>query len=281
MSPDTFRKFDLSGRTALVTGGATGIGYFISRALAKSGAKVMVAARREAVLKEGMERLLCDCPNAEFLYETVDLADRKSVHALASSATQRMGGVDIFVGNAGQDCLQLIGDIEDDTIDYMLQMNVAANISLVRRFLPHMRKQRWGRVLFSSSVTSIAASAHEGLGVYTAAKGGLNAFTRTAAVETGHDRITFNSIVIGFFLTDIVREAAAHLDQHQGKGAGKALLTSLSSMSALGRPCECEEIEGLVQLLASDAGSAMTGTNTVIDGGMSVMLRPRQPPDSN
>lgn len=109
--------------------------------------------------------------------------------------------------------------------------------------------------------------------MYTAVKGALNAFTRTIAVECGHDNITANAMIIGFFVTDLVRHAQELLRERGGDAAARTFMEDFVGMSAVGRAGNPEELEGLIQLLASDAGSFITGTNTVIDGGMAVMLR--------
>lgn len=270
----SFGKFDLTGRTALVTGAASGIGYHMARALAEAGARVLICARRAGLLEEAAARLAADCPGAEIAWHPVDLADRESIASLEAHARERFGGIDIFIANAAQNHADRIEDISDETVDYMLQMNVAANIQLFRAFLPRMREKRWGRVIFISSVTTLASTAQDGTCVYVAAKGALNALARNAAAETGHDGITVNCLVLGMFLTEMVSNAAEMHDQSGGPGAGQKFIDSLSSMTAIGRPCRCEEIEGVIQLLASDAGAIITGTNIPIDGGMSIMLRP-------
>ncbi|SCW53598.1 gluconate 5-dehydrogenase [Sphingobium faniae] len=274
---EAFKKFDLTGKTALVTGGATGLGYHMARALAISGARVVICARREDVLKSAVDTLSKDVAGGDILYRTVDLGDRQSIARLSEYCMGELGGIDIFIGNAGQDMLQPIEAITDDAIDQMVQVNLSANVELVRGFVPHMRQKRWGRILFSSSATTVCASPHEGASMYTAVKGALNSYTRTAATELGHDGITVNSLILGMFLTDIMRGVFDQVEQAQGPGAGAAALKSFSSMIALGRCGEVEEIEGLIQLLASDAGSYITGSNLAIDGGLSIMLRPNQP----
>ena len=274
---NAFKHFDLTGRTALVTGGATGLGCHMTRALARSGAKVMICSRRENVLEAAADEFSKEGLSGEVLFHTVDLASRDSIKTLISHTLSTLGGVDIFIGNAAINCLEHLENITDESIDAMCQVNISANIEMVRAFLPHMRKQKWGRVLFSSSAVTVCASPFEGSGMYTAVKAALSAFTRTAAVETGHDGITVNSLVLGMYLTDMVRDIFVQIERAQGEGAGQAARDTFACMTALGRLGECEEIEGLVQLLASDAGRYITGANLVIDGGMSIMLRPHMP----
>jgi NAD(P)-dependent dehydrogenase (short-subunit alcohol dehydrogenase family) len=269
-----FSRFDLTGRLALVTGGATGLGFHMARALARAGAHVLIAARREAVLREATERLNADpLIDGRASWFPVDLARRDSIRALADHASALKDGVDIFVGNAGQDFNEHLVDIKDESIDRILQVNVSANIELARAFVPGMRARRWGRFLFSSLVSTIVTSPHEGIIMYTATKGALNALTRTLAAECGHDNITANALVLGFFVTDMVRHAEQLLRETQGEDAARAFMNDFVGMTALGRAGDPAELEGLVQLLASDAGSYITGTNLVVDGGMAIMLR--------
>jgi 3-hydroxybutyrate dehydrogenase len=270
---NAFTKFDLSGRTALVTGGGTGLGYFMSRGLARSGARVIIAARRAEVLKLAADRLT-DESGHEVLWYTVDLADQSSREALIAHAETVLGGVDILVANAAHALMAPVEQIDQTSLDAMMEVNISANLHLLRAFLPGMRAKKWGRVLFSSSATSVQASPHEGIGMYTAVKGALNAFTRTAAAESGHDGVTVNSLILGLYLTELAEELAESLDAQHGAGAGKAYLDSYSCMTALGRLGRCDEVEGVVQLLASDAGGYITGTNLAIDGGLTAMIRP-------
>jgi NAD(P)-dependent dehydrogenase (short-subunit alcohol dehydrogenase family) len=270
-----FAKFDLAGKTALVTGGATGLGYHMTKALADAGATVLIAARREAVLCESAERLNSDAGIGRRVHwRRVDLGDRASVAELASHALERFGGIDIYVGNAALDFHMHVEDIKDDAMDLMLQANIASNVALVRAFLPGMRARKWGRVIFSSSATTGAASPFEGASLYTAVKGALNAFTRTLATEVGHDNITANALILGFFVTDMVTHAQDHIRAAEGDAAAHKFLEDFVGMTALGRGGRPEELEGLIQLLASDAGSFITGSCLVVDGGLSIMLRP-------
>jgi NAD(P)-dependent dehydrogenase (short-subunit alcohol dehydrogenase family) len=250
-STDAFKKFDLTGRTAVVTGGSAGLGYFMARGLARSGATVVLAARRESVLKEAADHMAAEAPQGHVDYAAVDLGDRDSIHDFARTTIERF--------------------------DQVFQINVAANIALMRAYLPHMRQRKWGRIMFSSSATSLAGSAQEGMSVYTAAKAGLNGFVRTAAAETGHDNITVNTIVFGMYLTDMVKEHLKVVEAAAGIDAVRGFEVSFASMTAAGRLGDCQEVEGVAQLLASDAGSYITGSNLVIDGGMSAMLRPNEP----
>jgi NAD(P)-dependent dehydrogenase (short-subunit alcohol dehydrogenase family) len=269
-----FDTFDLTGKTAVVTGGATGLGYSMTRALAQSGANVLITSRRAAVLREAAERLNAE-PHTKgtVSYFPVDLADRQSVKRLSDHAIKAMNGVDIYVGNACLEHFEHIENITDEHNDEMLQANISSNVELVRAFTPHMREKKWGRILFSSSIMTITTSPHEGCAMYTAVKGALNAITRTFAAELGHDNITVNAIVLGVYLTDMVRECIEFIRGNDGDAAADKFKTDFYGTTALGRVGQVDEVEGLIKLLASNAGSYITGTNLVIDGGLSIMLR--------
>jgi len=271
----TFDKFRLEGRTALVTGGATGLGFHMTKALAEAGANVLIAARREDVLREAAARLNANLEgDGRVCWYPVDLGDRHSITQLAEHALSQFPSVDIFVGNAAQDFHEHVANISNQAIDRMMQVNISANIELTRAFLPGMRAKRWGRFLFSSSATTVVTSPYEGCAMYTAVKGALNAFTRTLATEVGHDNITANVLVLGFFVTDMVRHAQNQIRATAGEAAARQFMEDFVGMTALGRAGSPAELEGLVQFLASDAGSYVTGSSLVVDGGLSIMLRP-------
>ncbi|HTK62950.1 MAG TPA: SDR family oxidoreductase [Pseudonocardia sp.] len=262
--------FDLTGKTALITGGATGIGLAMTKALAGAGATVMMAARRDHVLKQAAADLGPDVAG-ELLWHTVDLMNPDSVEELAQHATKTMGSVDVFIGNAGAEAQQRIEDITDDAIEQQIRVNLTANMQLTRALLPGMRKRKWGRFIFCSSAASGHGSSRTMQAVYGAAKSGINGFTRYVAAEGGPDGITANSLVLGIFLTEM-------LEQHIQDAAGAVFLDELQAMTALGRPAKTDEIAGVVQLLASDAGSYVTGTSFAVDGGLTTMLFPHTIP---
>ena len=268
-----FEQFDLTGKNALVTGGATGLGLHMARALARAGANVLIAARRQDVLAESAARLMTDPLIRNVSWHCVDLFDRNSVVALAEHAIVKFGSVDIFVGNAAANMLEQIPDVKMESIDELFQLNFSANMRLVQAFLPGMRERKWGRFIFSSSIGSIGIVPRQGSAVYAATKAAINSFARTIAADMGHDGITANAIVLGVYVTEMLERGQKERAK-QGEEVARKFLNDLSAKSALGRLGDAAEIEGVVQLLASDAGSYITGTSFVVDGGMSIMMRP-------
>jgi gluconate 5-dehydrogenase len=270
MNYAAYTKFDLGGKTAFVTGGGTGLGYSISRALAQSGAKVMIAARREDVLRDAAQRLSTEAGSSPVSYIPMDLAVRESVYAAAQQAIEQLGGVDIFVANAAQEKMEVVDKISDAAVDRLHQINVASNISLVKTFLPHMRERKWGRVIMISSVGSIRAAGRVGMAVYSSNKAALNSFARVAAADVGHDGITFNSLILGMYKTEIMEESLKEMDPR----TRESTLRKFAENTALGRWGQCSDIEGAIQLLASNAGSYITGADIHVDGGLSIMMSP-------
>lgn len=271
-----YDKFDLTGRTAVVTGGCRGLGYYMARGLARSGATVMITARTEADLKQAAEALSAESDGREVFYHSTDLSLPADTAAMAGHALQRMGRVDILVGNAGQANFQPVDGLTDDSVDHTMNLNFRSNMSLLRAFLPGMRERKWGRAIFSSSLMAVNTG-DEGTSAYSASKGALDAFVRAAAMETGRDGITVNSLIIGMFYTDQIRRILTEVEAAGGAAAKEAfndILTSMIPMRRQGRP---EEIEGIVQLLASEAGSYINAANLVIDGGFTVALHPLTP----
>lgn len=272
-----FEKFDLHGRTAVVTGGATGIGFNMVQALARAGAKVLIGARRENVLLEAQATLQADPLIDEILIKPVDLGNRASIREFIDYANTEMGGVDILVCNAAQLMFEPLAEIADSTIDEMMQVNISANVELVRGFITGMRAKQWGRIIFCSSAMSRGSTAQDHAGMYTAVKGALNAYMRTVAAEAGHDNITANAIILGMYYTPLMQNNFDELDAVFGKGTGAAAKRQFASVTALGRLGDTAEVEGMVQLLASDAGKYITGAELPVDGGMSIMVRPHEP----
>jgi gluconate 5-dehydrogenase len=270
---DALARFDLRGKTAVVTGGSVGIGYNIARALAGSGADVLIAARRAEQLEQAAESLGV-AAGRPVRWQTVDLADPADVTGFVDRAGEALGGVDIFVGNAAQILFEPLESLTDDIMAHMLQVNVSANIALSRGFVPEMRRRGWGRLIFSSSATSLLGSSNEPVCMYSTVKGALNSFVRAAAAELGRSGITVNSVVLGMFHTAMVDEVMDNLDRTVGPGAGQGFVDGQAAATALGRLADCTEVEGVMQLLASDAGSYVTGSNLVLDGGLTIMMRP-------
>jgi NAD(P)-dependent dehydrogenase (short-subunit alcohol dehydrogenase family) len=245
--------FGLSGRAALVTGGSKGLGFAMAKALASQGAAVCLAGRDESQLRESCAVISRDTGSTA-AYVVADLSDRDESRRLASAAVAALGKVDILVNNAGTNDPQPIDEVSDDTWDRILELNLSSYMALSRAVIPGMKERRWGRVIHISSIMGLAS--HAGRSVYSATKAGLIGMAKAAALDVGPYGITVNCIAPGPFLTDLPRRVFT-----------PEKIEAVSQRTALLRWGETSELMGPVLLLASDAGSFITGSVLVVDGG--------------
>jgi NAD(P)-dependent dehydrogenase (short-subunit alcohol dehydrogenase family) len=184
-----------------------------------------------------------------------DLSRREDVVSLVDAVSSAFGHVDILVNNAGSNNPQVIDSIDDAQWDEIVQLNLSSCMALTRAFVPGMRAEGWGRVIHISSIVGLCGAPARS--VYAATKAGLIGMSRAQALELGESGVTVNCIAPGPFLTDL---PATKLTQEQRDVIG--------SRTALKRWGNSQELVGPALLLASEAGSYMTGTVVVVDGGI-------------
>lgn len=245
--------FDLSGRTALVTGGSRGLGLAMARGFARAGADVVLASRDQAALERALGEVLAGT-SVRGAAIAADMTRRDDVARLADEACRRMGRIDILVNNAGGNRPQAIDQITDEAWDEIVELNLNSCMALSRAIVPQMKERRWGRILHISSIMGLASK--EGRDSYSATKSALIGLARAMALDLGPFGITVNCLAPGPFLTDL-----------PGKLLSAAEKQVFADRTALGRWGDPEELVGPALLLASDAGSYITGTTLVVDGG--------------
>ncbi|OHB67361.1 MAG: 3-oxoacyl-ACP reductase [Planctomycetes bacterium RBG_13_63_9] len=250
--------FDLSGRAALITGGSRGLGKAMARIFAEAGADVLIASRHEDQLQSAASEI-ARATAVRVEYCVADMTRRDDVRRLADTAVERLGKVDILVGNAGFNVPQPIDQIEDDDWDRLLELNLTSCMALTRALVPGMKTRRWGRVIHVSSVLGLASAA--GRSAYSATKSALLGLARAAALDLGPFGVTVNCIAPGPFATEMPMSILT--DRQKEDFAGR---------TALGRWGRPEELAGPALLLASEAGSFITGAVLVVDGGTMVKL---------
>jgi len=247
------KLFDLTGRVALVTGGSKGLGKAMARGFADAGANVVISSRHENELKAAAAEIQkgLDVKVAHFV---ADMTRRDQVQGLAASALRAMGRVDILVNNAGSNKPQAIDQIRDEDWDNIVELNLTSCMLLTRALVPQMKERRWGRVIFISSIMGLASK--EQRNVYSATKSAVIGLARASSLDLGGYGITVNCIAPGPFLTDL---PGTLLSDEEKK--------VFAARTALGRWGDPRELAGPALLLASDAGSYITGTTLVVDGG--------------
>ena len=246
--------FDLTGRTALVTGGSKGIGKGVARAYAEAGADVLICARHETELQAAAREIAESLP-VRVEYAVVDMLDRARVDQLAHEALHRMGKVDILFNNAGTNRPQTLADTTDAVWDEILELNFTSCMRLARALVPGMIARRWGRIVYTSSVMAFASN--PGRGLYSGTKAALIGMARAQALELGPCGITVNCLAPGPVLTDL---PLSLLDAEQKQ--------RFADRTAVKRWGQVADMVGPVLLLSSDAGAYITGTTILADGGL-------------
>jgi NAD(P)-dependent dehydrogenase (short-subunit alcohol dehydrogenase family) len=244
--------FGLAGRKALVTGASRGLGEAMARGLAQAGADVAVLGRDRETLEAALTGILSGTDRSGFAI-AADLSSRADAERAAREALESLGSVDILVNNAGANVPQPIDQITDDAWDEVLAVHVSSAMALTRALVPGMIERAWGRVIYTSSILGFQGKSQRG--AYSAAKAALIGLVRSNAVDLGRHGVTANCIAPGPFITAAQRRMTP---EELERSAGR---------TALGRWAEPDEVVGPLLLLASDAGSYITGTTLVVDGG--------------
>lgn len=245
--------FDLSGRRALVTGGNSGIGEAMARALGLAGAQVLLMARRQPELDAAAARLQADCIAVVTL--AADLADTAGVRQAGIRAEEMLGGVDILVNAAGVNLRQPYLEVTPESWTTQLALHLSAPFFLTQALAPGMKARHWGRVINIASLQSWRAFPNSA--PYGAGKGGVVQLTRAIAQEWSPHGITCNAIGPGFFPTALT---AAVFDNAE-------LAQRNASQTCIGRNGELTDLYGATVFLASAASAYITGQTLMVDGG--------------
>ena len=239
--------FDLTGKTALVTGSTQGIGFAIAKTFAEYGAKVFVHGAAS------MEK----CEKASSLIEnSIPIKADLSQSGCAEELYKQTGDVDILVLNASVQIRGGLDCVTDEDFSMQFNTNVRSSMQLVQKYVPHMKKQHYGRIVMIGSVNQYKQNPQ--LMVYAETKSAQMNFVQTMARELADFGITVNNIAPGVILTPR-NEAALSDDEYRAK--------ILSSIPA-GYAGRAEDIAPAALLLCADEGRYITGTDIVIDGGM-------------
>lgn len=253
MNSNISKLFDMSGRVALVTGGSKGLGKAMARGLAQAGADVFISSRNENELKAALEEIL-DGTGRRGGYLVADMTKREDVKKLGRTVLEKMGRVDVLINNAGVNIPQAIDGVTDEAWDQVLETNLTSVMALTRALVPQMRARKWGRIIHISSVMAFVSK--EKRNAYSATKAALIGLTHASALELGQEGVTVNCIAPGPFLTDM-----------PGKILSAQEKAEFAKTTALNRWADPAEMIGPALMLASDAGSYVTGQVLVVDGG--------------
>ncbi|WP_327100116.1 SDR family oxidoreductase [Nocardia vinacea] len=262
--------YDLTGRTALVTGGARGLGAGMAEALARAGAAVAIGDVREDLGKETVEALRAGGATAEFV--PLDITDDTNWAQAVTDTVATLGGLDIVVNNAGVEITSLVVDLDPEEVRRMLEVNVLGTALGIKHALRAMRPGgaagRGGAIV---NIASVAATiAFPGISVYSATKSAVDRLTRVAAMESGKlgYGVRVNCVYPGLVPTEMGAQLAGDVARIGLFPSAEAAVDAVIEQTPQGRLGEVADMADAVVFLASDAARFITGAGLPVDGGM-------------
>ncbi|WP_260637631.1 SDR family NAD(P)-dependent oxidoreductase [Streptomyces angustmyceticus] len=248
--------FSLTGRTALVTGGSSGIGRAIAEALGRAGAEVVLLARNVDQLRSTTSALRDAGTAADWI--DADLGDREALHRAGEEMARRHGEPDILVHAAGVNPRPPMGELTTPDWDRTMAVNLDAPFLLGQRFGPGMTDRGWGRIIHIASQQSVRAFGNSG--AYGVSKAGLTALTRSQAEAWSRHGVSVNAIAPGFVRTPL----------NEAVFADPGRTEAMARRTMAGRNGELDDFAGAAVFLAGPGATYVTGQTLFVDGGFSV-----------
>jgi 3-hydroxybutyrate dehydrogenase len=255
----------LKGKVALVTGSTSGIGLGIARALAGSGADIVLNGFGDAAEIEKLRRGLADEFKVKAVYAPADMSKPDEIYAMVKKALAELSRIDVLVNNAGIQHVASIQDFPIDRWDAVLAINLSSSFHTIRAALPQMLARNWGRIINIASAHGLVASVQKV--AYVAAKHGLVGMTKVVALETAKTGVTCNAICPGWVLTPLVqkqvdaRAAASKIPLDQAK------LELLSEKQPSQEFVTPDQLGALALFLCSEGAAQIRGASLSVDGG--------------
>ncbi|MCW5980446.1 MAG: glucose 1-dehydrogenase [Bryobacteraceae bacterium] len=247
--------FDLSGKTAIVTGTSRGLGQYMARALARAGADLVITSRTAASLADFQKEV--ESLGRRAVPVELDVRNYDSIQRMAEAAYAPYGKIDILVNNAGCNVRRPAIDVSWDDWNLVLETNLRGTFFVSQAIAKVMIPRRYGRIVNIGSVTSVFGYA--GIGPYCASRGGVKQLTMSLADDWGPHGITVNCLAPGWFKTK----------QNEVLYRNKEWVEYLVDRIPLKRPGQPSDLDGTVVFLASDASEYITGQTLLVDGGIS------------
>lgn len=249
--------FDIQGKKALVVGGTKGLGREMAICLLENGCDVMAVSRNTEEC-EDMAAIAEKYGRHLYLYPC-DVLITNAVAEMVQYAKNIMGRIDILINSAGRNITKMVTDMDDESWDAVLNLNLRANFIVLREVIKVMREQKYGKIVNLSSMKSILGVSDSGYTAYCASKGAINMLTKQVACEVAADQITVNALAPTFIETAINR--------HQLQEP--VFRHTLEARIPVGRIGQFRDMMGLLLLLVSDASEFITGQIFLLDGGIS------------
>lgn len=257
-------ELGLEGKRALVAAASRGLGRAIALRLAEEGAKVAICARDAGRLEQTAVEIKGKT-GAEVLAVPMDLTDYEQIKLFVSKANEKLGGPDILVANAGGPPPGSFLELSDEQWQEACQLTLMSAVRLAREIIPGMIERRFGRVIFSTSVS--VKQPLENLILSNSLRLAVIGLAKSLANELAKYNITVNSVCPGATATERLRELIEHQAERHGSGYEEAMKRFWLREIPLGRLGQPEELADLVAFLASERASYITGTAIQVDGG--------------
>ncbi|MGM0865275.1 MAG: SDR family oxidoreductase [Bacillota bacterium] len=261
--------FGLKNKAVIVTASSKGLGKATALELAKEGAHVLISSRNEEELRSTAKEIIELSGNHEVYFTTCDMTKAEDIQALVETAVNKLGGVDILVNNTGGPPAGGFQQFDDEDWQYAFELNLLSYIRTIREVIPHMKKNKGGRIVNIAS--SSTKQAIDGLILSNTFRTGIVGLSKSLSRELAQDHILINTVGPGRIAT----ERVAQLDQIHAEKQNIPV-EELKDMSEkaipIGRYGEPEEFARVITFLVSDANTYLTGQSLVVDGGLVTAL---------
>lgn len=258
----------LKGKTALVTGSITGLGFEIASSLAKAGANVILHGLESTQIAAQAKKEIEEQFSVGVLVSHANLKHVDQIEAMISEACQIFGQIDIVINNAVIRSVGLVDELPVESWDDAIAVNLSAAFHTIRLTVPAMRRAGWGRVINMSSVFGLTAS--ENRISYITTKTALIGLTRSVAMDCAKSGITCNALCPGTVPTKPILEKIAGIAQAEGISEEQAQKNYISTRHPTGRFVSAKSVAGFVVFLCSEAGQDITGAVLPVDGGHTI-----------
>jgi NAD(P)-dependent dehydrogenase (short-subunit alcohol dehydrogenase family) len=257
-------KVRFKEKVAIVTGGGGGIGREISLTLAGEGARVIVADLDLAAANATVQEI-ADSARGSGIAVKTDVTDRESTRAMAKQAAEWGGRIDILVNNAGTDIKGAIWELEQETWDFLMELNLRGVFLCTQAVVKYMMEQKYGRIVNISSMAGKSGEAFTS--PYCATKFGVLGFTQSIAMELGEHNITVNAVCPGAVETELIKKSITQTAAVNNRTYDEELYEKFLRLTPMGRIAKPKDVALAVAFLASDDASYITGTSLNVSGG--------------
>jgi 3-hydroxybutyrate dehydrogenase len=253
----------MRGKTAVITGGASGIGFAIAESLARAGSNIVIADLDPQACQSALKKLEQFADRATFV--ATDISSSGEVRRLVDAVVARFGGLDILINNAGLQHVAPVADFPEDRWNQLISIMLTGTFLCCKYSLPHMIRKKWGRIINVASLHGKVASPFKA--AYVSAKHGVLGFTKVVALEAAEHNVTCNAICPAYVRTPLVEKQIQEQALRHGIPAGDVVTKIMLEPAAIRRLLEPEEVAAMAFYLCSDAAAGITGAALDIDLG--------------